>query len=202
MPAVFSAIRQTYYVTQKLLYFQALVQPSSQLSSKPSSQQSNQRSSQSSNVGWELNQTSNLQVNYPVSHLVYLQDSQDLHVCLCFSPVGDGFHNQVRRFPAVVNCTVIDMFQPWSKYALFSVEKKFLSTVDLGTDKERDVIEQFLPFSFEAVNKTTIKYWKKEWRIVYTTPKSYLELIKLYTILLEDSQSDAVAIHRKGLFQC
>ena len=58
----------------------------------------------------------------------------------------------------MVNCTVIDMFQPWSKYALFSVEKKFLSTVDLGTDKERDVIEQFLPCSFEAVNKTTIKY--------------------------------------------
>ena len=78
MPAVFSAIRQTYYVTQKLLYFQALVHPSSQLSSKPSSQQSNQRSSQSSNVGQDLNQKSNLQVNHPVNHLVYLQDSQDL----------------------------------------------------------------------------------------------------------------------------
>lgn len=121
------------------------------------------------------------------------QIRKNLHVCLCFSPVGDGFRNRARRFPALVNCTVIDMFQPWPKDALFSVGKKFLADVDLGTDKERDVIERFLPFSFEAVNKATVEYKKKERRCVYTTPKSYLELIKLYKILLEDSRSDASA---------
>jgi len=119
------------------------------------------------------------------------QIRKNLHVCLCFSPVGDGFRNRARRFPALVNCTVIDMFQPWPSDALYSVGKKFLSSVDLGTDEERDVIERFLPFSFEAVNKATIEYKKKERRSVYTTPKSYLELIKLYKILLEDSRSDA-----------
>jgi dynein heavy chain len=118
---------------------------------------------------------------------------KNLHVCLCFSPVGDGFRNRAKKFPALVNCTVIDMFQPWPKDALFSVGKKFLSQVDLGTDKERDVIERFLPFSFEAVNKATIDYKRKERRSVYTTPKSYLELIKLYKILLEESRSDASA---------
>lgn len=118
---------------------------------------------------------------------------KNLHVCLCFSPVGDGFRNRARRFPALVNCTVIDMFQPWPKDALYSVGKRFLSQVDLGTDEERDVIERFLPFSFEAVNKATTEYKKKERRNVYTTPKSYLELIKLYKILLEDRRSDASA---------
>ena len=118
---------------------------------------------------------------------------KNLHVCLCFSPVGDGFRNRARKFPALVNCTVIDMFQPWPKDALYSVGKKFLSQVDLGSDRERDVIERFLPFSFEAVNKATIDYKRKERRSVYTTPKSYLELIKLYKILLEDSRSDAAA---------
>eukprot|EP00804_Cyclotella_cryptica_P004521 CCRYP_006874-RA/>CCRYP_006874-RA protein AED:0.08 eAED:0.09 QI:0/0/0.5/1/0/0/2/139/4220 len=118
---------------------------------------------------------------------------KNLHVCLCFSPVGDGFRNRARRFPALVNCTVIDMFQPWPKEALLSVGKKFLSQVDLGFDRERDVIERFLPFSFEAVNKATIDYRRKERRSVYTTPKSYLELIKLYKILLEDSRSDSTA---------
>ena len=49
------------------------------------------------------------------------QIRKNLHVCLCFSPVGDGFRNRARRFPALVNCTVIDMFQPWPKDALFSV---------------------------------------------------------------------------------
>lgn len=116
---------------------------------------------------------------------------KNLHVCMCFSPVGDGFRNAAKKFPALVNCTVIDMFQPWPKDALFSVGKKFLSQVDLGSDRERDVIERFLPFSFEAVNKATIDYRRKERRNVYTTPKSYLELIKLFKVLLEDSRSDA-----------
>lgn len=118
---------------------------------------------------------------------------KNLHMCLCFSPVGDTFRNRARKFPALVNCTVIDMFQPWPREALFSVGQKFLSTLYLGTDQERSVIERFLPFSFESVNKATVEFRKKEHRYVYTTPKSYLELIKLYGSLLEDKRDDASA---------
>ena len=114
-----------------------------------------------------------------------------LHVCLCFSPVGDDFRNRVMKFPALVNSTVIDIFQPWPRDALYSVGRKFLSDVNLGTEDERDVVTKFLPFSFEAVNKATIDFKSKERRFVYTTPKSYLELIKLYRTLLFDKRKDA-----------
>ena len=118
---------------------------------------------------------------------------KNLHVCLCFSPVGDTFRNRAMKFPAIVNCTVIDIFHPWPRDALFSVGKKFLSSVDLGCEGERNVVERFLPFSFEAVNKETIKFKVKERRYVYTTPKSYLELIKVYRNLLQDKRSQALA---------
>ena len=118
---------------------------------------------------------------------------KNLHVCLCFSPVGDDIRNRAMKFPALVNCTVIDIFQPWPKEALYSVGKKFLSDVDLGSEKEREVIERYLPFSFEAVNKATIEFRTKERRSVYTTPKSYLELIKLFRNLLADKRNDAAA---------
>ncbi len=121
------------------------------------------------------------------------QVRKNLHVCLCFSPVGNDFRNRAKKFPALVNCTVIDVFQPWPNEALYSVGKKFLSSLDLGSDKERDVIERFLPFSFAAVNKATIDFKAKEKRFVYTTPKSYLELIKLYGTLLQDKRKDAFA---------
>ncbi|CAK9103509.1 Dynein alpha chain [Durusdinium trenchii] len=33
---------------------------------------------------------------------------KNLHMSLCFSPVGDGLWSRARRFPALVNCTTID----------------------------------------------------------------------------------------------
>jgi len=67
----------------------------------------------------------------------------------------------------------------------------------LGSEKERQAIEKFLPFSFVAVNEATLDFRAKERRHVYTTPKSYLELIKLYKNLLIDKRMDAsTAIER------
>jgi len=37
---------------------------------------------------------------------------KNLHMSLCFSPSAD-FRARARKFPALVNSTVIDWFQPW-----------------------------------------------------------------------------------------
>ena len=51
----------------------------------------------------------------------YNRVRKNLHMALCFSPVGDGFRTRATRFPAIVTCTVIDWFHPWPYEALFSV---------------------------------------------------------------------------------
>ncbi|CAM9224257.1 unnamed protein product, partial [Choristocarpus tenellus] len=122
---------------------------------------------------------------------------KNLHVVLAFSPVGDDFRNRAKKFPAIVNCTVIDWFQPWPREALFSVGRKFLSEMDLGCDGIRNAIEKFLPLSFEVVNKAAQKFLTVERRFVYTTPKSFLELLKLYNVLLASKrESQEAAIER------
>ncbi len=70
------------------------------------------------------------------------------------------------------------------------VGKRFLSDVDLGSDAIRGGIEKFLPFSFDLVNRTAKTYFKNDRRYVYTTPKSYLELLKLYKDLLQRKRND------------
>jgi len=117
---------------------------------------------------------------------------KNLHVVLAFSPVGDAFRTRARRFPAIVNCTVIDWFQPWPYEALFSVGRKFMAEVDFGSGNGiRNAIEQFLPFSFTQVNSVANKFRTVERRHVYTTPKSYLELLKLYNGLLSKKRAEA-----------
>ena len=52
---------------------------------------------------------------------------KNLHMCLCFSPVGESFRNRSLRFPPLFNCTVIGWFNPWPEDALLSVGNKFLA---------------------------------------------------------------------------
>lgn len=77
---------------------------------------------------------------------------KNLHMSLCFSPVGDAFRNRSRKFPALINCTVIDWFHAWPEEALLSVAKKFLEEVEMPTDDVRNSIIKFMPFSFKLVN--------------------------------------------------
>jgi len=78
---------------------------------------------------------------------------RNLHMSLCFSPVGDGFRNRAKKFPAIINCTVIDWFHPWPQDALLSVACKFLADVEMASDEIRAGIEKFMPYSFLVVGK-------------------------------------------------
>jgi dynein heavy chain len=115
----------------------------------------------------------------------------NLHVVLAFSPVGDDFRTRARKFPALVNCTVIDWFQPWPENALFRVGQKFMASVELGESSVRDGVEAFLPYSFLRVNEEAKEFHRIERRFVYTTPKSFLELLKLYSGLLGEKFKQA-----------
>ncbi len=110
---------------------------------------------------------------------------KNLHTCLCFSPVGENFRRRASRFPSLINCTVIDWYQPWPENALFDVAKRFLAQVDLGDEASRAGIISFVPFSFGAVNHASAEYLQQERRYNYTTPKSFLELIYLYRNMLK-----------------
>jgi len=130
-----------------------------------------------------------VQLEPPALYAYFIsQVRRNLHVILCCSPVGDAFRNRCLKFPALVNCTVIDWFQPWPEEALYSVGKKALADLEFENDDARNGIEKFLPASFKHVEAMQIKFKQMENREVYTTPKSYLELLALYKLLLADTR--------------
>ena len=60
----------------------------------------------------------------------------NLHVCLCFSPVGQKFRDRFRKFPAFFNECTIDWFLPWPEEALISVAESFIEKFkELDTEK-------------------------------------------------------------------
>ena len=114
---------------------------------------------------------------------------KNLHMSLCFSPVGDDFRNRAKKFPALINNTVIDWFHPWPQEALLSVADKFLEETEMPSDEVRKAIVKFMPFSFTIVNRYSDKIKEVERRFVYTTPKSFLELVKLFKNMLGKKMS-------------
>lgn len=127
------------------------------------------------------------------------QVKENLHVLLCFSPIGEPIRVRARRFPALVNCVVIDWFQPWPEEALASVSKRFLDQEDLGSEEAKASVMNFMPYSFMAVEKVGEQYAALEKRYNYTTPKSFLELIALYRSMLKKRRSETnMRIERYG----
>lgn len=126
----------------------------------------------------------------------------NLHIVLGMSP-NEEFRARCRKFPALCTCTTIDWFQPWPHDALKSVAKNFLihrekekpkscadTDVELD-DKMIDSIAQFMADAHTMIEKDiSVKYLQCERRRAYTTPKSYLELIKLYLKLLYEKTKD------------
>ena len=104
---------------------------------------------------------------------------KNLHVVLCMSPVGSAFRIRCRNFPALTSCTVIDWFHAWPTEALVSVAQHFLRDL-IETDEIRNNISSHMAFVHDSVGIAAEAYRAVERRFVYTTPKSYLELIALY----------------------
>ncbi|KAJ0060498.1 hypothetical protein NL108_014189, partial [Boleophthalmus pectinirostris] len=109
---------------------------------------------------------------------------RQLKVALCFSPVGSKLRVRGRKFPAVVNCTAIDWFHEWPQEALESVSLRFLQDLDSIQPAVKESVSKFMAFVHTSVNHTSKQYLATERRYNYTTPKSFLEQIKLYRSLL------------------
>ena len=49
-----------------------------------------------------------------VINQTFIQRVRDnLHICLCMSPVGDTLRVRCRMFPSLVNCCTLDWFSRW-----------------------------------------------------------------------------------------
>ncbi|AWP17229.1 putative dynein heavy chain 9 axonemal [Scophthalmus maximus] len=115
---------------------------------------------------------------------------RQLKVALCFSPVGNKLRVRSRKFPAVVNCTAIDWFHEWPQEALESVSFRFLEETENIDPQVKESVSKFMAYVHMNVNQTSKEYLVNERRYNYTTPKSFLEQIKLYQSLLGQKSKD------------
>jgi dynein heavy chain len=113
----------------------------------------------------------------------------NLHIVLCMSPVGDALRLRCRQYPSLINCMTIDWYLPWPEVALSAVASRFISNLDLPNESTRSGLVAMCSYIHKSIETASDKYFAALRRRLYTTPKSYLDLIRLYISLLGEQQS-------------
>jgi len=103
-----------------------------------------------------------------------------LHICLCMSPVGSTLRIRCRQFPSLVNCCTLDWFSRWPEQALLYVSNEFLKELpDCNEEVKTGLAEMCMKIHI-SVEESADRFYESLRRRIYTTPKSYLDLISLY----------------------
>ena len=121
------------------------------------------------------------------------QCRENLHIVLTFSPVGNKLRERCLQFPSVINCCTIDWYDKWPEEALYSVALRAYSGQSQLDIQDFEKYTKTLAQISVEIHTTVVDYSDRFFnelkRKNYTTPTSYLELLKLYISMLKVQQN-------------
>ncbi|KAL5281346.1 hypothetical protein ACFFRR_005004 [Megaselia abdita] len=115
----------------------------------------------------------------------------NLHIALCFSPIGEKFRGRALKFPGLISGCIIDWFQKWPEDARVAVSRHYLQEFPIVCSPavKNEVIE-VMSWVHEVVSETCISYYDRFRRLTFVTPKSLISFLESYKKLYKDKEEN------------
>ncbi|GFQ90622.1 dynein heavy chain 7, axonemal [Trichonephila clavata] len=141
----------------------------------------------------------------PLSLFSYFvkRSSENMHIIIAMSPIGNAFRIRLRQFPSLINCCTIDWFQTWPEDALERVAEHSFKDMELSQSMRERTVVICQYFHVRAQELSTV-FANELGRYTYITPTSYLTLISSFKQLLSEKQQEvrtAIQRYEGGLGQ-
>lgn len=114
-----------------------------------------------------------------------------LHVCLCLSPVGGALKRRIRFYPGLIKAFDVQYFGVWGPAALTDVASYLFSTSELQhqpvqeqpQQQQKEKLSSLCVAIHRSAEEEAERFLQQQNRTVYVTPKAFLDLISLFSIV-------------------
>lgn len=119
----------------------------------------------------------------------------NLHIALCFSPIGEKFRGRALKFPGLISGCIIDWFQKWPEDARVAVSRHYLQEFPIvcSPAAKNEVIE-IMSWVHEVVSNTCVSYYDRFRRLTFVTPKSLISFLESYKLLYRDKEQNIIVM--------
>uniref|UniRef100_A0A1A9WR67 AAA+ ATPase domain-containing protein n=1 Tax=Glossina brevipalpis TaxID=37001 RepID=A0A1A9WR67_9MUSC len=129
----------------------------------------------------------------------------NLHVALCFSPIGEKFRARALKFPGLISGCVIDWFQKWPEDARVAVSQHYLKDFEIICDPAvKESVIDIMSWIHEVVSEACLSYFERFRRTTFVTPKSLISFLESYKKLYKEKQNNIVVMAERmssGLYK-
>nr|VZI35563.1 unnamed protein product [Spirometra erinaceieuropaei] len=116
---------------------------------------------------------------------------KNLHIVLCFSPVGERFRHWALYFPALISGCTIDWFHKWPKDALLAVAQQYLGNCPIAcTPTVKNALIGLVATVHDDVSVKCSQYFERFRRTCHVTPKSYISFLVGYNKIYEEQHAN------------
>ncbi|XP_037951167.1 dynein heavy chain 8, axonemal [Teleopsis dalmanni] len=119
----------------------------------------------------------------------------NLHIALCFSPIGEKFRTRSLKFPGLISGCVIDWFQKWPEDARVAVSRHYLKDYEIVcSDEVKESVIDIMSWVHNTVSEACTSYFDRFRRTTFVTPKSLISFLGSYKKLYKDKQVNIIVM--------